>query len=102
MPQKLFTDEDRQEVVRLRMFKHWSFKRIAAQYGCTTSGAYIAYQNGLRDGAYASGISDRGRQYQADAAARVAEIPIDTRGLTARFFGDPVPERSALYRKLQH
>lgn len=99
MPQKLFTDEDRKEVVRLRMFMHWSFKRIAAQYGCTPSGAYTAYQDGLRDGMYAGGLPDRVRQYQADAAARVAEIPPDTRDLTARFFGDPLPGRRALDRR---
>lgn len=28
---------------------------------------------------------------KADAAARLAEIPPDTRSLTARMFGDPIP-----------
>lgn len=31
--------------------------------------------------------------------ARLAEIPADTRGLTARMFGDPLPGRSALDRR---
>ncbi len=31
-----------------------------------------------------------------DIEARLAEIPLDTRDLTARLFGDPLPERSAL------
>lgn len=31
--------------------------------------------------------------------ARLAEIPPDTRCLTARFFGDPLPGRSALDRR---
>lgn len=31
-----------------------------------------------------------------EIAARVAEIPLDTRGLTARICGDPLPGRSAL------
>jgi hypothetical protein len=35
-----------------------------------------------------------------DVAARLAEIPRDTRSLTSRVFGDPLFERSALYRKM--
>lgn len=35
----------------------------------------------------------------SDVAARLAEIPADTRSLTARIFGDPLPGRSALHRK---
>jgi hypothetical protein len=34
-----------------------------------------------------------------DVAARLAEIPPDTRSLTQRLCGDPLPQRSALYRK---
>ena len=33
---------------------------------------------------------------EADLAARLAEIPPDTRDLTGRMFGDPIPGRSAL------
>lgn len=33
-----------------------------------------------------------------DIEARLAEIPYDTRDLTARIFGDPLPGRSALDR----
>lgn len=36
-----------------------------------------------------------------DAAARLAEIPPDTRSLTARLAGDPLPGRSALDKR-QH
>lgn len=36
-----------------------------------------------------------------DFLARLAEIPPDTRSLTARAFGDPIFQRSALYRKMQ-
>ena len=31
-----------------------------------------------------------------DVLARLAEIPADTRSLTARLFGDPLPGRAAL------
>ena len=34
-----------------------------------------------------------------DVAARLAEIPPDTRDLTAQVFGDPLPGRSALDRR---
>lgn len=36
----------------------------------------------------------------AEIAARLAEIPDDTRTLTQRICGDPIPERSALYRRM--
>lgn len=36
-----------------------------------------------------------------DAAARLAEIPADTRTLTGRLAGDPLFERSALYKKMK-
>jgi hypothetical protein len=36
----------------------------------------------------------------AEFARLLASIPRDTRGLTARILGDPIPERSALYRKM--
>jgi hypothetical protein len=35
---------------------------------------------------------------EQDSAARLAEIPPDTRSLTARVFGDPLPGRSAFDR----
>ena len=39
-----------------------------------------------------------GHPSQIDLDARLAEIPDDTRGLTARICGDPLPGRSALDR----
>lgn len=48
----------------------------------------------------AAGITKlSGRQTDADWQRLRAFIPEDTRGLTGRMFGDPVFERSALYRK---
>lgn len=41
-----------------------------------------------------------GRVDEMVAAARLAEIPPDTRDLTQRVCGDPVFERSALYKRL--
>lgn len=37
-----------------------------------------------------------GVSVKADGAARLAEIPPDTRSLTGRFMGDPLPGRSSL------
>lgn len=41
-----------------------------------------------------------GRVDEKVAAARLAEIPADTRTLTQRTFGDPLPGRSALDSKM--
>lgn len=43
--------------------------------------------------------TDRHRPTQADIQARLAEIPPDTRSITARIFGDPLPGRRALDRR---
>jgi hypothetical protein len=40
-----------------------------------------------------------GRAQRADWFARLAEIPPDTRSLTGRAVGDPLPGRSALARR---
>lgn len=37
---------------------------------------------------------------EEDWKSRVAEIPTDTRGLTGRLCGDPILERSALYKRM--
>ncbi len=39
------------------------------------------------------------REVRIDGAARLAEIPPDTRDITGRAFGDPLPGRSALCRR---
>jgi hypothetical protein len=39
------------------------------------------------------------KDYQARIAERDARLAADTRDATARYFGDPEPSRSALYRK---
>jgi hypothetical protein len=39
------------------------------------------------------------RPPEADTMARLAEIPPDDRGLTARLMGDPLPGRSALHKR---
>lgn len=58
-----------------------------------------------RRGYTSTARADSGNRYPAGKinietiAARLAEIPADTRNLTARIFGDPLPGRSALDRQ---
>ena len=47
-----------------------------------------------------SGIKDMDRTISEDVAARLAEIPRDTRDLTARLMGDPLPGRRAIDRRV--
>lgn len=42
----------------------------------------------------------RGKVERVDRIMEIPPIPADTRGLTARTFGDPIFERSALYAKM--
>ena len=46
----------------------------------------------------AAGITNLRGVDKAVAAARLAEIPLDTRNLTQRICGDPLPGRDALSR----
>lgn len=48
----------------------------------------------------AAGAQFASRITSAEIEARLAEIPADTRTLTARTFGDPLPGRSAFDRSL--
>lgn len=41
-----------------------------------------------------------GRLRMDEIEARLAEIPDDTRDLTGRMFGDPLPGRSSLHKKM--
>lgn len=41
----------------------------------------------------------KNRPTAAEAAAAIASVPADTRGVTARMLGDPLPGRSALDKK---
>lgn len=52
----------------------------------------------LRDKSEA-GLKYASRIDRETLAARLSEIPQDTRPLTARIFGDPLPGRSALDRR---
>jgi hypothetical protein len=44
-------------------------------------------------------VSAHHRASKDEAAARLAEVPADTRSLTSRLAGDPLPGRSALDRR---
>lgn len=57
-------------------------------------------ENKRRSELYASSVPSfirhaTGRPAKEDVEARLAEIPADTRDLTAKAFGDPLPGRSA-------
>ena len=51
-----------------------------------------------RDYTYVHNVVER-KPSEADYMARLAEIPPDTRNLSQRLMGEPVPGRSALDRK---
>lgn len=93
-----------------------SYSRLASLYGSTTTTVrcwldpiYAAERRQRTNAARHLRRMDSGRIVplvrlveprapSADAAARLAEIPRDTRSLTGRIFGDPLPGRSAFDR----
>lgn len=90
-----------------------SFARIGKHFGitdmtvmCRLDEKYAEYRrkriNRLRGYSHPVRftLAPERRPPKEDVAARLAEIPPDTRSLTAKIFGDPIPERSALYRKM--
>ncbi len=97
----------------------WSFPRIAEKLGChpetvrraidadfaTKRRVQIQEARQLRRCKPGNRKTKTAREnataisIKEDAAARLAEIPADTRSLTARLAGDPLPGRSALDRR---
>jgi len=91
--------------------KGWSYSRLASMYGSTTTtvrcwldAEYAAHCRNRINTARRIRTSNEDhvveiryrRPPEQDVAARLAEIPPDTRTLTQRMFGDPLPGRSAL------
>ena len=116
-PIRTFTEEEIARINSMRASGS-SWQAIGASFGCSydkvrraVEPAYAAKRTQQirecearrRDrGHYKSqGISHMASRNSVadDAMARLAEIPPDTRGLTARTFGDPIPGRSALDRR---
>ena len=61
-----------------------------------------AEEKAATDAKRAAGLSARGQRsptWLSDLEARLAEIPEDTRDLTAVVMGDPLPGRSALDKR---
>ena len=101
---------DMEAAVRLKSEGH-CIKHIARMLGVCPS---IAYKH-MNPNVKAKMNKDRREKYlgarikwmfpidrsaREDAVALIAEIPSDTRNLTGRMFGDPLPGRSALDRRL--
>jgi AraC-like DNA-binding protein len=95
-PVPKLSDADVSEVVRLRLRLHWSYRKIADRFGMSESRVQQIYTVAMRD---IDVVSAERRVHMQDCAARLAEIPDDTRNLTARICGDPLPGRSALARR---
>lgn len=102
------TPEDVERARRLRYDKGWTYARIGAEVGFTGQSIRRALdpeyavrrreQINLNRKSTAKSVVGEYRgsnaehvSVKADAAARLAEIPPDTRDLTQRFCGDPIP-----------
>lgn len=103
---------------RLLHRQGWNFVALSEKFGCDPKtvqravdveykhhrcmqvrDARLARQATKARNAKAGRENAMGMDAKDDAAARLAEIPEDTRTLTQRLCGDPLFERSALYRK---
>ena len=105
MSKRLLTDE---QIVQAR--KHlddgWTYARVAEKFGCH----HMTIRRMVDDN-YADRKEERAKQIvheplqagrvadfrsvKAAAIERLADVPKDTRNLTARLLGDPLPGRSA-------
>lgn len=93
MPPKIsWTDKMVADLVRWRDAEGFSFREIGDRLGLAESTVYARYNTHKRS-------LESGRDITLDRLR--SEIPPDDRDLTARVFGDPPSQRSALYRR-QH
>lgn len=83
-----YTNEERAYMCRLHA-QGLTWKEIGKRYGISDESARCA---ALRRGA-------AGKMNRVMEQILISQIPKDTRGLTARLMGDPLPGRSALDRR---
>ena len=72
---------------------------IAKQLGCTPTAVSLWTTPGYRDRQYARNKQRHAHQppqWKIDAMERLKEIPPDTRDLSARLCGEPLPGRRAI------
>ena len=113
----LLTPEQIEEASRLAD-AGWTYARIGERFGCAYGTIRLVLDADYAVNRRIGARETRQRRYKPekrasktarenatavsvkeDAAARLAEIPSDTRSLTARLAGDPLPGRSALDRR---
>lgn len=103
MSKRLLTAEQLLEIRQLAA-DDWTYKMLAEKFNCHHMTIRRALDPALypmpgrpktlkRENATPVAVRE-------DFAARLAEIPRDTRTLTGKVCGDPLFERSALYRKM--
>lgn len=107
------TAEQSEECRRL-FAEGWTIEGLASHFMCSTQSirrrvdaryaeARRRYENAQRKREAGPAAEERRiaekHATKSDRLARLAEIPPDTRSLTARICGDPIPGRSALDRR---
>lgn len=126
----VLTDAQKAEITRLRKSdpKQYSYDTLARMFGVSKTTVHLLFNpdlrekyNRLKQGSHAwrvykerrrrrrNGTLDRTecedraigeRPDQAEVLRMLAAIPPDTRDLTGKLLGDPLPARSALNRKM--
>lgn len=104
MSKRLLTAEQLAEISQLAA-DGWTLNRLAEKFNCH----HMTIRRALDPALYPMpGRSKTLKRENAtpiavreDFAARLAEIPRDTRTLTERIFGDPLPGRSAFDRRAE-
>lgn len=103
MPKHSFTEDDLYRATRLRaMGRSWA--DLAERFGCDTETIRRQIDpeyRRVRSSRYRPEhspfhIQTRHGVSPEEAARRIAEVPADTRPMSARLLGDPLPGRSAL------
>lgn len=101
------TDIATAKALRTEDVSFWSYRQLAERFGVSAQAMFYALSDAsqrraaiIRRASLGPPTVTRLRvSVEQDAAIRLTEIPEDTRDLTGRFFGDPLPGRSALDQK---
>lgn len=106
-PYRHFTDEEISEMKAMR--KTMGIHKLCRHFQCGPLTVYKVLGDQARPRCKTkppTRIPQQPREtiedFEQDVAKRLAEIPQDTRNVTQRFFGDPLPGRSALDRMRKH
>lgn len=89
------------KALRRRDAANWTYRALATRFGCSRETiSHLFTDDFSKPPVGPAGVQHKAmrERIEQDAREHLSNLPEDTRDYTQRFFGDPLPGRSALDR----